>query len=194
MRFLRFLAHEAALGTLVALLSVFTAVASYQGAMADGMGSGFEVDGMKNLNDGNAEYLRANLDISRDYDYYDNWYFNQYENPELAEYYQGDFTDALKDAIARESVWDDQYYVDMYVDARAYFEASNEAFKKAGQWGDRSDRLQLVMLIMALGLAFAAWASLLKEESRMRMVFAFFATLTLIAGLSSYLTVPPGVA
>ena len=41
----------------------------------------------------------------------------------------------------------------------------------AGQWDNRGDGLQLVMLIMALGLAFAAWGSLLKEESNMRLLF-----------------------
>ena len=46
------------------------------------------------------------------------------------------------------------------------------------------------MLIMALGLAFAAWASLLKEESNMRFLFSAFAILTLIAGITTYLGVP----
>jgi hypothetical protein len=46
------------------------------------------------------------------------------------------------------------------------------------------------MLIMALGLAFAAWASLLKEESHMRVLFAIFAILTLLAGVITYLGVP----
>ena len=35
MKFLRFLGNEIVLGTLIALLSVFTAVASYQGSIAD---------------------------------------------------------------------------------------------------------------------------------------------------------------
>jgi hypothetical protein len=50
------------------------------------------------------------------------------------------------------------------------------------------------MLIMALGLAFAAWASLLKEESKMRLLFAFFAAFTLVAGLITYLVGVPTVA
>jgi len=39
------------------------------------------------------------------------------------------------------------------------------------------------MMIMALGLAFAAWASLLKEESRMRLLFAALAVITLVFGV-----------
>jgi hypothetical protein len=49
------------------------------------------------------------------------------------------------------------------------------------------------MLIMALGLAFVAWASLLGAESNMRILFAIFATLSLIAGLVVYIVLVPTV-
>lgn len=196
MKFLRFLGNEVALGTLIAILSVLTAVSSYQGAVADGKSSEFETLGMKSLNDGNAEYLRANQDITQDYNYFDNWYLNLEERPDVAEYYQDSFSQPLLDAMERnpDEVWDDQYYDEVYAEAAAYFDESDVNFEKAAQEGDRADRLQLVLMIMALGLAFAAWASLLKEESRMRLVFAFFAALTLVIGIISYLSVPPGAA
>ena len=73
MRFLSFLGKEVILGTLIALLSIFTTVASYQGSLADGKQNDYEILGMKSLNDGNAEYLRANQDITQDYNYFDNW-------------------------------------------------------------------------------------------------------------------------
>lgn len=192
MKFLRFLGNEVVLGTLIALLSVFTAVSSYQGAIADGQQNDFEIRGMASLNDGNAEYLRANQDITQDYNYFDNWYLNVDERPEIAEYYQGSFSQALLDATERdpEVIWDDQYYEDVYADANAFFDESDANFAKAGEWNERGDQLQLVLMIMALGLAFAAWASLLKEESNMRLLFAFFAILTLITGIVAYLGVP----
>jgi len=192
MKFLRFLGNEVVLGTLIALLSVFTAVSSYQGAVADGQQNDFEIRGMASLNDGNAEYLRANQDITQDYNYFDNWYLNVDERSEVAEYYQGSFSQPLLDAMERdpEVIWDDQYYEDVYADANAFFDESDANFAKAGEWNERGDRLQLVLMIMALGLAFAAWASLLKEESNMRLLFAFFAVLTLITGIIAYLGVP----
>ncbi len=192
MKFLRFLGHEILLGTLIALLTVFTAVSSYQGALADGQQNDFEILGMKNLNDGNAEYLRSNQDITQDYNYFDNWYLNVDERPEVAEYYQSSFSQALLDAMKRDpdTVWDDQYYEAVYTDANAYFNDSDANFEKAGEWNERGDRLQLVLMIMALGLAFAAWASLLKEESNMRVLFSAFAIITLVAGAITYLGVP----
>ena len=49
-------------------------------------------------------------------------------------------------------------------------------------------------MMMALSLAFAAWASLLKEESNMRVLFALFAVMTLAMGVISYLHVPAVIA
>jgi hypothetical protein len=192
MKSLRFLGNEIILGTLIALLSVFTAVASLQGSVADGKQNDFEILGMKSLNDGNAEYLRSNQDITQDYNYFDNWYLNLDERPDVAEYYQGSFSQALLDAVDRnpDAVWDDQYYEAVYADANAYFDDSDANFEIAGQWNDRGDRLQLVLMIMALGLAFAAWASLLKAEGNMRVLFALFAIMTLAIGVVAYLGVP----
>ena len=171
---------------------MFTAVSSYQGALADGQQNDFEILGMKNLNDGNAEYLRVNQDITQDYNYFDNWYLNADERPAVAEYYQSSFSQALLDAMQRnpDTVWDDQYYEAVYADANAYFDDSDANFEKAGEWNERGDRLQLVLMIMALGLAFAAWASLLKEASNMRLLFSAFAIITLVAGVITYLGVP----
>ena len=192
MKFRNFLRNEIVLGSLVAILSVLTALASYQGSVADGKQNDFEILGMKNLNDGNAEYLRANQDITQDYNYFDNWYLNLEERPDIAEYYQSSFSQPLLDAMERDpdTVWDEQYYDDTYADANAYFDESDTNFSKAGGWNDRGDRLQLVLMVMALGLAFAAWASLVKEESRMRLLFSAFAIVTLIAGVFIYMSVP----
>ena len=192
MKSLRVLGNEVILGSLIAILSVFTAFASYQGSVADGKQNDFEILGMTSLNDGNAEYLRANQDITQDYNYFDNWYLNLEERPDIAEYYQSSFSQPLLDAMERDpdTVWDEQYYDDTYADANAYFDESDTNFSKAGGWNDRGDRLQLVLMVMALGLAFAAWASLVKEESRMRLLFSAFAIVTLIAGVFIYMSVP----
>ncbi|MFN8411886.1 MAG: hypothetical protein U0Z26_05820 [Anaerolineales bacterium] len=194
-KFLGFLGNEIFLGTMIALLSVFTAVASYQGAMSDSEQNKYENLGMANLNDGNAEYLRANQDITQDYNYFDNWYINSDTNPDAAEYYKENFSAELQAAVERDpnTVWDDQYYTDKYADATALFDESDTNFAKGSEWDDRGDQLQLVMLIMALGLAFAAWASLLNSESNMRLLFALFGFITLIAGLITYFTMVPTV-
>src|SRR5512147_3266700 len=98
MKFLRFLGNEIFLGTLIAVLSVFTAVASYQGSMADSKQNEFEIKGMQQLNDGNAEYLSANQFIVYDYTMYDGWYTTS--DPVHEEYYQNSYSEELQNAIA----------------------------------------------------------------------------------------------
>jgi len=191
---LGFLGNEIFLGTLIALLSVFTALASYQGAMSDSEQNKYEILGMQQLNDGNAEYLRANQDITQDYNYFDNWYLNVDERPDIGEYYQSSFSEALAGAIERDPdlVWDEQYYDEMYTDAIGLWDESETNFGLASNFDEKGDQLQLVMMIMALGLAFAAWASLLGAESNMRLLFALFGLIMFVAGIITYVPIATG--
>lgn len=191
----KFFSNEIFLGTMIAVLSVFTAYSSYLGAMSDSEQNKYEILGMQQLNDGNAEYLRANQDITQDYNYFDNWYLNVDERPEIAEYYEFNFSEALTAAIESDPnvVWTDAYYDQMYLDATQLWDESDINFDLASQWDERGDQLQLVMLIMALGLAFVAWASLLGAESNMRMLFSIFGVITLIAGVLVFVTMVPTV-
>lgn len=191
----KFFANEIFLGTMIAILSVFTAYASYQGGMADSEQNKYEILGMQQLNDGNAEYLRANQDITQDYNYFDNWYLNVDERPEIAEYYQFNFSEALTAAFesAPDVVWTDEYYDSMYADATSLWDESDANFDLASQYDERGDQLQLVMLIMALGLAFAAWSSLLGAESNMRFLFSVLGLIALIGGLAVYFLMVPQV-
>jgi hypothetical protein len=191
---LGFLGNEIFLGTLIALLSVFTALASYQGAMSDSEQNKYEILGMQQLNDGNAEYLRANQDITQDYNYFDNWYLNVDERPDIGEYYQTSFSEALAAAIERDPdlVWDEQYYDEMYTDAIGLWDESETNFGLASNFDEKGDQLQLVMMIMALGLAFAAWASLLGAESNMRLLFALFGLIMFVVGIITYIPIAMG--
>ena len=190
MKSLRVLGNEIVLGTLIAVLSVFTAVASYQGSIADSKQNENEVQAMQSLNDGNAEYLTANQFIVYDYTMYDGWYTADTADKE--EYYQASYSEELQNALSAdpENPFSESYYDAMYASASEFWAVSDEAFEKAGQWDNRGDGLQLVMLFMALGLAFAAWASLLKEESNMRVLFAALSVVTMIVGLLAYMNVP----
>ena len=190
MKFLRVLGSELVLGTLVAVLSVFTAFTSYQGSMADSKQNEHEIKAMQELNDGNAEYLTANQFIVYDYNMYDGWYVT--DDEAKAAYYQDSYSEQLQASIAAnpDDPFSSAYYDAMYATANDYFAQSDADFETAGQWDNRGDGLQLVVLFMALGLAFAAWASLLNGESNLRPVFAVLAIAMGIAGVIAYLGVP----
>ena len=176
---------------MIAVLSIFTALASYQGSMSDSDQSKNNVLGMQMLTDANAEYLTANQDIIQDYTYFDTYYLNVDTNPEIADYYKESFSEALTAGMTRDSgPFDEAYYEAMYAGPNDMFTQADDYFGLAEKFNERGDQLQLVMLIMAVGLSFAAWASLLGEDSKMRLVFTVFAILVMIAGLVTYVQVP----
>lgn len=181
---------ELVLGTLVAVLSVFTAVAGYQSSMADSDQTKYNVQGQQKLTDANAEYLTANQLIVYDYTLYDGWYTA--ESNDKADYYHSSFSEGLQNAIAADETnpFSDAYYDGMYTDANAMFDESDNLFNLAEKFNERGDELQLVMLIMALGLAFAAWASLLQDDSKIRVIFGIFSIAMLIYGIIIYVKVP----
>ena len=187
MKLLRILGHELVLGTLIAVLSVFTAYASWQGSIADSKQNENEVLGMQNLNDGNAEYLSANQFIVYDFNMYDGWYVT--DDEEKAAYYESSYSDELVASIEAnpDDPFNEEYYDAMYAIAHEYWDESDANFELAGQYDDRGDKLQLVMLLMALALAFAAWGALQKEESNMRTLFAFASVAVFVVGLLNYL-------
>lgn len=191
----KFFGNEIFLGAMIAILSVLTAGVSYLGSMSDSEQNKYEILGMQQLNDGNAEYLRANQDITQDYNYFDNWYLNVDERPEIAEYYEFNFSEALASSFESDPdvVWTDEYYDSMYADAIALWDESDINFDLASQYDERGDQLQLVMLIVALGLAFTAWASLMGAESNMRVLFSLFGVISLIAGIGVYFLMVPAV-
>jgi len=191
----RIIGHEIILGTLIAVLSVGTAYASYTSAMADSDQNKYEIQGMKALNDGNTTYLEANQNLSQDYNYFDNWYVNVGVDDEKAAYYLEQMSDdlaalATSDKNFTEADWD-AYQAKLFANSMQLFDRSEASFKLATAYDEKGDTLQLVMLFTALGLAFAAWASLLKEESALRPLFAIFAIIVLVAALVTYFGIPP---
>ncbi len=187
---LRILASELILGTLIALLSVLTALSGYQSSMADSDQTKYNVQGQQMLTDANAEYLTANQLIVYDYTLYDGYYTA--DTQEKSDYYEENFSDELQAAIGAdaEDPFSDAYYDAVYLDANDLFDQADDLFQLAEDFNERGDALQLVMLFMALGLAFSAWASLLKEESNLRILFAIFSIAMLVLGLVLYFGVP----
>lgn len=92
-----------------------------------------------------------------------------------AQYYQDNFSESLQASIDRGSAFDDQYYEEMYSYANDLFEQAFEKFDQANFESEREAAFQLAMLFAAVGLAFAAYASLLDEKNNLRPFFALMA-------------------
>ena len=177
------------LGFLVSALSVLTATANYMAYHAGNVAGDYEAEGDRVLALSNTYYLEANQNIIVDYTMYDGYYINDGVDDFAAQYYQDQFSVALQDSIARDSLWDDQYYNEMYADSDDTVAEAQASFDLANAEDEREAGFQLSMLIAAVGLAFAAYASLLNEENRMRLVFALISFLLLAFSSLTFLGV-----
>lgn len=188
---LGFLASELVLGLLIGILSVGTAASSYQSSMSDSDQTKYNVLAMQKLTNANADYLTANQDIIQDYTNYDSFYLNQ-EKPDLSEYYKANFSPELTAGMARsqDEPFDEAYYTAMYAGPNQTFDEADKLFKLAEDFNTRGDQFQLVVLITAVGLAFAAWASLLDEKKKIRLVFGALSIITFVIAIYVYLQIP----
>jgi hypothetical protein len=168
------------LGFLVTALSVFTAATNYATYQISGTASGYETEGARLLAESNTEYIQATQFTILDYTMYDGYYIQQGVDDFAVEYYQSNFSEELQASFDRDEVFDDQYYEEMYAYSNDLFDQAFEKFDMANVESEREAVFQLAMLIAAVGLAFAAYASLLDEQNKMRPLFALMSLFMLI--------------
>ena len=182
------ISSEVVLASLVAVLSVLTALAAYQGSLADSQESDMNVEGQKQLTEANSLYLEANQFVIYDYTMYDGWYINAGKDEEIAQYYVDSFSEELTANIDRDTdLFDEQYYEEMYAEAESTYDEAMTYFDEAQIAGDRADRMQGVVVIFAVGLALAAYGSMMGPEKMIRFVFTLAAIAALVGGLISFL-------
>ena len=181
---------DLSLGTLVAFLSILVAIAGYQNAMSGSEQTKYNVQGQQMLTNANAEYVAMNQEIVYDFTMFDSWYLT--DDEEKKAYYQSSFSETLEAALAKnpEEPFTADYYASRFTESNKMASESDTLFALAEQFNERGDALQLVVLIGSLGLAFAAWASLLKEESSIRLTFAVLSVAALLYCLILYFRVP----
>lgn len=169
--FIRKLGSDLFLGILVTALSVLTAATNYATYQAGSTSSDIETEGMRLLAESNTEYVRSTQFVILDYTMYDGYYVTLDVDDFAAEYYQANFSPELQASFDRDAVFDDQYYNEMYAYSDELFELAFDEFDAANAATERESTYQLAMLVASVGLAFAAYGSLLDEESRLRPLF-----------------------
>lgn len=170
------------LGLLVTVLSVFTAYTNYSTYKTNGEVAELEKEGSRLLAESNTEFLSSTQFIIQDYTLYDGYFIQAGLDDFASEYYLQNFSPELQASIERGDPFDDQYYQDMYTYSTELFDNAFAKFDLAGILGERESTFQLAMLIAAIGLAFAAYASLLDEKNHLRTLFAALSVIML--GLS----------
>ena len=111
---------------------------------------------------------------------FDDYFIQQDVDEYAAEYYQSNFSPELQASYDRDATFDDQYYDEMYAYSDELFDQAFEEFDKANAASEREAVFQLAMLLAAVGLAFAAFASLLYDKNKMRPLFALMSFIMLM--------------
>lgn len=177
------------LGLLVSVLSVLTAAANYMAYREGNASLDNNLAGDRALAESNTLYLEATQYIIVDFNMYDGYQIQSGVDDFAAEYYFNQFSLPLFDSIQRDDIWGDQYYDEMYADALAKSEEAFAFFEEANRQSEREGGFQLSMLMAAVGLAFAAYASLLDEANRLRSVFALISILMLVFSVQQFFTI-----
>ena len=110
----KFLRSEALIGSLVALLSILTALIGYRAAVVDNASNDHALNAQRTLSEANRESLLAGQTVMRDFLSYDNYFAAS--NNEATENYYASFSQALVENFeddSRESLFDDQYFDDL---------------------------------------------------------------------------------
>ena len=182
---IKWLGSNLTLGLLVTVMSIFTAVANYATYVVGGNASGYEAEGDRLLSNANTSYISASQFVIVDYTMYDNYYTNVDVNDDVADYYKSLFSNPLNASLDR-TPFDQQYFDEMYADADAQFDEAFAKFDLANAASEREAAYQLAMLVAAVGLAFAAYASLLDEANRLRRVFALMSLLMMVLSIGQF--------
>lgn len=179
------------LAFLIATLSMLTAYAAYKSAEIDSTSTDNYFLAQSHLNDANSLYLERGQDIIYDFNAYDSHIIYQDSNPEISDYYFDQLSDEALASMERpDGPFDREYYDAMYIEPKTILEEEEFVFDNAAHDSNRAVAYQLTVLIMAVGLSFAAWASLADEKNNLRPVFLVLSLITLVVGLIQMFSIP----
>jgi hypothetical protein len=192
------LSSDMVLGILISVLAIGTATAGYLSSMSDSDQTKYNVLGMTKLTTANSDSVKANQEIGQDYGYYDSYYLNKTEKPDVADYYTYNFSEELAAGITRSGAdtnddadpFDEQYYTAKYGASDKEFELADKSLKVAEEFNTRGDAFQLVVLIGSIGLAFGAFAAILPDGRKLRLAFTILSIIILAYAAYNWLQIP----
>lgn len=179
---------EPLLGAMVAIFGLLTAYAAYDAGIYGGNSSEHYFVGLSDLSDANYFYSQGNQDFVEDSNLLTQMEVQAIlidDEARLAaveEALYSNLSISAQDAIDPESGDFDQeaYFAALYGPAETLTDNSDRAFAAASAWDQLGDQYELLVLLLALGLGFAAWAGLMRPEGWTRYIFAGLGSILLV--------------
>jgi len=180
------------LGLLIAAMSVFTAVSSYQNVTLDSKANDTFSHAQEKLAFADSEYLSSTQEIMQDQNLYHGFSIALLKNEkDIADYYRSNFSDELQNSITRPNgPFDAEYYNTMVADAESGTDEALQLFTKANATSDAADCYAQTMLIFSVGLTLTAWGSLFDNHPEIRAIFCIIALALLAFGAALFFHTP----
>ncbi|HSH01754.1 MAG TPA: hypothetical protein VLL52_04485 [Anaerolineae bacterium] len=181
--------RDSFLSVVVTILSMLTAIVGYQAAMTNSRAGRIALQAQRVLNEANGELTDAGQIQVMDFNAFVAYQQDGGATGERVGMYEALFSDFLMASLAEgnnENPFTEKYEDELLATAWVCLADSDELFALGGDVRTLAERYQLVLFVYALGLAFAAWASLAKGRERLRFNFIMLALLFLLVGLVVY--------
>jgi hypothetical protein len=176
---------EPLLGAMVAVFGLLTAYAAYQSGVYGGNSAEEYFVALSDLSAANAEYAYRDQTATQDVNLVLEWdiQHEQGASQDLLDIILSNMSPMGLEALDRSDDLDDEYYTVLYGWADKLVENSDKAFKSAQDWDSLGDSYELLVLILALGLGFAGWASLMRADGVTRYVFGLMGLIALVVSI-----------
>ena len=171
------------LGILVVLLTVATAFSAYQGSLAGIEGDDLDFAGQKAMVLASSSFLSGNTELLEDLYNYDAYRELVDVDPDEAATYLKRASVALRAGLDRPGgPFDELYEEALYGEALELFAEVGRLEEQANLADEKASAYELSGLIFAIGLAAAAWASLVGTGRSIRLIFLLVALFAVAAG------------
>jgi len=173
------------LAALVTVYGILTAVVIFMASGADGLYYDNVFIAQAQLNDASELAIEAQIGILHDLSVLEQIQVHILEgsDEEIIDYLYGQLSAEAVESLERSAELDDVYAERVFAVHNAERENAMISFDLAGAWSERAGVYQGLATVLAVGLAFAAWASLMEKGGCLRVAFAVVALLVLIACL-----------
>lgn len=175
------------LAAMVSIYSILTAVVVFSGYEAEGLYYDNIFIAQAHLNDASELAIEAHLTALHDIDVWEQIEVHMIldSNPEVIDFLYGELSGEAQASVDRSGGLDETYGEEVFNNHMIERGMAMDAYDHAVAWSERASVYQILSMAMAVGLAFAAWASLMKENNLIRGFFIVVATLLLIGSLLS---------
>lgn len=173
------------LAALVTIYGCLMALVVFSASHADGLYYDNVFVSQSQLNDASELAIEAHIGVLHDFDVLEQIQTLEFSgaDPEVIEFLYGHLSAEAQASLERSGEIDEIYGQEVYAVPSLERELATRSFDLAAQWSDRANAYEALATALAVGLAFAAWASLLERTNAVRWMFTILATLMLVACL-----------